>query len=551
MKRLSALCLYIICVSAAFAALPPREVRAVWLTTLSGLDWPRSAATTPEGFARQRQSLCQTLDSLRAAGINTVLFQTRIRATSAYASPFEPWDGVFTGTPGLAPDYDPLALAVDECHRRGMELHAWVVAFPLGRDAALRRLGRSALTRRRPELCRRAGDQWYMDPGLPGVAEYLGALCADIARRYDVDGIHLDYIRYPERGIPFDDRATYRRHGHGQPRDRWRREAVTRCVRAVHDSVRRVKPWVRLSCSPVGKHADLARYSSRGWNARDAVYQDAQAWLRAGWMDLLFPMMYFTGDHFYPFAADWQEQSAGRPVVPGLGIYFLSPAERDWPLRTVERQMRFVRRLGMGQAYFRSRFLTADTKGLYRFMADEFYARPALTPAMTWVDSIAPPAPAVRVERLGHSLRLSWPAVADNAPGGVAYCVYALTGGEWRPLSLRQSATSYAYAPALPARLTVPLAVTALDRYGNESRPAIVGLGAEAVPTPACVVADSLPLPPLDAEFVLLTDAAGRPVMTVRPTRSLAVGALAPGFYSVRTLDARGRSHRVAAFVKR
>ena len=254
--------------------------RAVWLTTLSGLDWPRRAATTPEGFARQRQSLCQTLDSLRAAGINTVLFQTRIRATSAYASPFEPWDGVFTGTPGLAPDYDPLALAVDECHRRGMELHAWVVAFPLGRDAALRRLGRSALTRRRPELCRRAGDQWYMDPGLPGVAEYLGALCADIARRYDVDGIHLDYIRYPERGIPFDDRTTYRRHGHGQPRDRWRREAVTRCVRAVHDSVRRVKPWVRLSCSPVGKHADLARYSSRGWNARDAVYQDAG---RAGW----------------------------------------------------------------------------------------------------------------------------------------------------------------------------------------------------------------------------------------------------------------------------
>ena len=167
-------------------------------------------------------------------------------------------------------------------------------------------------------------------------------------------------------------------------------------------------------------------------------------------------------------------------------------------------------------------------------MADEFYARPALTPAMTWVDSIAPPAPAVRAERRGHSLRLSWPAVADNAPGGVAYCVYALTGGEWRPLSLRQSATSYAYAPALPARLTVPLAVTALDRYGNESRPAIVGLGDEAVPTPACVVADSLPLPPLDAEFVLLTDVAGRPVMTVRPTRSLAVGALAPGFYSVK-----------------
>ena len=550
MKRLSALCLYIICVSAALAALPPREVRAVWLTTLSGLDWPRRAATTPEGFARQRQSLCQTLDSLRAAGINTVLFQARIRATSAYASPFEPWDGVFTGTPGLAPDYDPLALAVDECHRRGMELHAWVVAFPLGRDAVLRRLGRSALTRRRPELCRRAGDQWYMDPGLPGVAEYLGALCADIARRYDVDGVHLDYIRYPERGIPFDDRATYRRYGAGQPRAQWRREAVTRCVRAVHDSVRRVKPWVRLSCSPVGKHADLARYSSRGWNARDAVFQDAQAWLRQGLMDMLFPMMYFAGDHFYPFAADWQEQSAGRPVVPGLGIYMLSPRQKDWPLGLIERELHFVRHLGMGQAYFRSRFLTDDVKGVYRFLAVEFYTSQALPPAMTWVDSVAPDAPAVALQRGGHALNLSWPRVYDNRPGGVTYNVYVDEGYGPRPLSLRQTDTVFRVSPVLPVLRRTTYLVTAMDRYGNESRPACVSLGRMPAVLSSYVVNESVALPPCDAEFILVTDATGRHVFTARPSTHLGVARLAPGFYTVRTLDARGRSHVLTTFVK-
>ncbi len=551
MKVLITLLSFLFSLSLAGASILPREVRAVWLTTLRGLDWPSRPASTPEGWAAQRRALCATLDSLREAGINTVLFQTRIRGTVAYPSAIEPWDEVFSGTPGVAPDYDPLALAVEECHRRGMELHAWVVAFPLGRATAVNRLGSRALPRRRPELCRRASDQWYMDPGVPGTAEYLAALCGEIVRRYDVDGIHLDYIRYPETGIPFDDKATYRQYGRGRNRAEWRRDNVTRCVQAIHDTVRAAKPWVKLSCSPVGKYADLARYSSRGWNARDAVYQDAQAWLKAGWMDILFPMMYFTGDHFYPFAVDWQEQSAGRIVAPGLGIYMLSPREKNWSFDVIERELHFVRRLGMGQAYFRSRFLTDDTKGIYRFLSGEFYDTPALSPAMTWVDSIAPPATAVRLERVGQRLRLSWDAVEDNAPGGVSYCVYVSRDGLLRPLSLRQQGLSYDYEPALPSRLGDTLVVTALDRFGNESLPAFASLDRRGDAPLSRVVGDSLLLPPTEAEYLLVLDAAGRPVHTARATRRLCVARLAPGYYIVRTLTASGRSDRLAAFVKR
>ncbi len=552
MKRLLLLSLYIICAAIpATAALIEREVRAVWLTTLSGLDWPSRPATTSAGFERQRQELRDILDRLHAAGINTVLFQTRVRSTVVYPSALDPWDGAFTGRPGQAPDYDPLQLAVDECHRRGMELHAWVVAFPICKVNAERSLGRAALPRRRPDLCRRAGDQWLMDPGAPGTPGYLASLCSEIVRRYDVDGIHLDYIRYPEAGIPFDDRTTYRRYGKGQPLPDWRRANVTRCVQAIHDSVKRLKPWVKLSCSPVGKHADLARYSSRGWNARDAVYQDAQAWLRQGLMDLLFPMMYFTGDHFYPFAADWQEQSAGRPVVPGLGIYFLSPREKDWPLGTIEREMRFVRRLGMGQAYFRSRFLTDDVKGLYGLLADDFYATPALPPAMTWEDSIPPAQPAVCLHKEGYDLYLDWPEAHDNRPGRIAYNVYVDAGYGPRPLSLLPTERTIRQSPALTALLLATIAVTAIYRYGNESRPALITPGKALSPLPAFIVTDSLTLPPLDAEFLLLSDATGRPVLTLRTTTRIAVRSLAPSFYTVRTLDARGTSHRVAAFVKK
>ena len=115
------------------AQTPKREVRAVWLTTLSNLDWPLTKATNPSTRERQKQQLCDILDKLAAANVNTVLLQTRIRATTLYPSDYEPWDACLTGKAGQDPGYDPLQFAIEQCHRRGMELHAWVVAIPVGK----------------------------------------------------------------------------------------------------------------------------------------------------------------------------------------------------------------------------------------------------------------------------------------------------------------------------------------------------------------------------------------------------------------------------------
>lgn len=445
-----------------------REYRAVWLCTLGGMDWPgRLYAQTPHKASLQRRALCQTLDRLQAAGINTILFQTRIRATVAYASKFEPWDGAFSGTPGVAPPYDVLQFAVEEAHRRGMELHAYLVAYPICSQTQARQLGRDALPLRRPDLCVKCGDRWMMDPGAPGTAEYLAALCREIVEGYDVDGIHLDYIRYPEREIAFSDARTYARYGNGQPKAAWRRDNVTRTVRLIHRTVRSVRPWVKLSCSPIGKYADLPRQGSRGWNARDAVSQDVRQWMREGLMDVIFPMMYFDNEHFYPFLFDWQQNAYRRPVVPGLGIYFLSPSEGNWELAQVRRQLNVARqqRTG-GQAFFRSRFLLDDHQGILPLVTD-FYRQPALTPPMTWLDSIPPAAPRFSTRIVGDALDIRWEAVSDATP--VVYNLYRLEASGPQLVAHHLRSTQHLLRPALPARLHDTYVVVAMDAYGNES----------------------------------------------------------------------------------
>ena len=354
--------------------MPKHEIRAVWLTTIGGIDWPHSY-----NASQQKEELIRTLDELKAAGVNTVLLQTRVRGTTIYPSALEPWDGCMSGHPGKSPGYDPLQLCIDECHRRGMELHAWVVTIPVGK---WNNLGCKQLRQKYPKLIRKIGDDGYMIPEQAETANYLARFCREIASRYDVDGIHLDYIRYPETW------PKARKRGEGAER----RANITRIVRAIYQAVKQEKRWVKLSCSPIGKYDDLLRYRSGGWNDRTAMSQDVQQWLREGIMDQIYPMMYFRANQFFPFAIDWQEHAYGRSVAAGLGIYFLDPREGRWQLDDITRQMYVVRQLGLGHCYFRSKFFTDNVKGILRF-AREFDAQPALVPPMTWEGKEAPTSP--------------------------------------------------------------------------------------------------------------------------------------------------------------
>ena len=520
---------------------PKYEVRAAWVTTLYALDWPKTKATSPETTRRQQEELCDLLDRLKAAGINTVLFQTRSRGDVSYPSRIEPFSTVFTGQPAGNPGYDPLAFAVEQCHRRGMEIHAWMVAIPVGNAKHARALGRLSVTRKQPAICMTYRGVNLLNPAHPKTREYLASLVCEVVERYDVDGIHLDYLRYPEHAARFPDGAEYRRSGRDRSLAQWRRDNITAIVRHIYREVKVRKPWVKVSTCPVGRLHDTDRYPAGGWNALDAVYQDAAAWLSEGIQDQIYPMMYYSGNFFYPFALDWAEHAAGRQVVPGLGIYCLDAKEGNWPLSEVERQIRFTRKAiargqngpkeggklkeddkprgngefsgggemmnrggemnrgdkpngggepydegpgtkGLaGQGHYRAEFLVNNTKGLYDLLQSDLYSTPALVPPMTWLDSIPPTAPTgLTVTRLADGyLRLTWQPSTDNdsrtQPTYVVYGNRSPQGPDTNDprciLAAGLRETSYIYAPDLPWQECSSFAVTAVDRYGNESLP--------------------------------------------------------------------------------
>ena len=438
----------------ASAQMPKHEIRAVWITTISGLDWPRSHSATS-----QQRELTDILDKLQQANINTVLIQARVRASTIYPSNNEPWDICLTGTAGRAPGYDPLKFCIDECHKRGMECHAWIVTIPVGKWNAD---GCKKLRARYPNLIRKIGDEGYMDPEESETGDYLAQVCADVTRRYDVDGIHLDYIRYPETWKLKVSRPQGRQN-------------ITNIVRKIHKAVKAEKSWVKLSCSPVGKYDDLSRYQSFGWNANTTVCQDAQGWLRDGLMDALFPMMYFQGNHFYPFAVDWKEHSYGRHLAPGLAIYMLHPREKNWDLDVIRREMNVLRQQGLGVTFFRSKFFTDNVKDVYTFTQD-FNPYPALIPPMDWVTAPAPrPATRLSVSHGAASDLLSWQGAPSKKEE--SYLLYNIYASDRYPVDTEDPACLVA-TRLQGQTLTVPhlgrslnYAVTVTDRYGRESTP--------------------------------------------------------------------------------
>ncbi len=482
MKRLLltiSLCL-IYFLSPLQAQSPKHEVRAAWVTVVYGLDWPRSKATTQQGVRQQKAELIEILDKLHAANFNTVLFQTRLRGELVYPSPIEPMSSILTNKVNGDPGYDPLQFAIEECHKRGMELHAWIVAIPLGGKRHHTTLGAQSVTKKKRNLCVTYKNEHFLNPGNPDTKEYLLNITKEIVSRYDVDGVHYDYLRYPEHARNFPDKYDFQRYAKGRTLAQWRRDNLTDIVRHLYNGVKQLKPWVKVSTCPVGKYGDLTRYSSRGWNAIDAVYQDPQGWLGEGIQDQIYPMMYYKKDNFYPFALDWQEQSNGRHVVPGLGIYFLDPSEGNWTRDEVDRQLNFIRHTNMaGAGHYRVEFLMKNSQGLYDELKENHYAHPALQPAMPWLDNVAPSAPTqlkVTKNRDGYT-QLSWNASTDNDKGNAPrYTVYAsnsypvdITKAE-NIIATQVVGTTYIYSSILPWKEYTHFAVTAIDRYGNESK---------------------------------------------------------------------------------
>lgn len=536
---------------------PKYEVRAVWLTTIGGIDWPHSYAQSERSAEKQKEELRAILDRLQKANINTVLLQTRIRATTIYPSQYEPWDGCLSGFPGKSPGYDALQFAIDECHKRGMEVHAWVVTIPVGKWNSY---GCRQLRKRFPRLIKRIDQDGYMDPEATQTGCYLAEMCREIVQRYDVDGIHLDYIRYPE---------TWKfRIGKDQARGN-----ITRIVEKIHQAVKQEKPWVKMSCSPIGKFDDLSRYWSHGWNAYTKVAQDAQTWLKDGLMDELFPMMYFRGDQFFPFAIDWKEHSYGKIIAPGLGIYFLDPKEGKWNISDITSELYHLRNIGEGHAFFRNKFLLDNHQGVYDFVTAHFNRYPALVPPMTWESNKRPQQPVTLcIEENEGTTTLRWdnrlqyedgtaiktPSIYNNVYASKEYPVdvhdarnLILTRTTRRQLTTRTDNTPTYYA------------VTTTDGFGNESRAKQLNQTAVVKTATrygkACrltTTGESIILPSsiheTDCQYIIVKNMQEQAVYITKPqNRKINIKKIKDGIYTLNCVNYRNIEHTLGTFIKK
>ncbi len=451
-----------------FAHTPKYEMRAVWLTTNWGLDWPSRPVNSIADVAIQQKELTDILDELQRLGINTLFFQARVRGEVFYASVYEPWASVLSR--GKNPGYDPLAFVITECHRRAMECHAWIVTFPVGSDKQVRRRGDRSIVARHRSWCKRQSGEWYLDPGNPEVEGYLKNIVHELVSKYDIDGLHLDYIRYPDNARRFPDSDSFRRWGGSSiSLAQWREANISRIVATVYDEVKRLKPWVKVSSAPLGRYASLPGFPA-SWSCKEAAYQDPQSWLLNGKHDFIAPMMYYKECDYYPFVYDWAARCPELSVVSGLGVYRLEPKEGNWQWQEVKRQVEETRKIGVGQSYFRYENLYRHT-ALSQWLSCEFYQTPALTPPVRnrVMRSVDTPCDLQVVTHYGESW-LSWLPVN----GATTYIIYAademidIHRGDHIVAILSKDVHSI----VLPTECSF-YAVTARDRYGNESPPAL------------------------------------------------------------------------------
>ncbi|MCX7876688.1 MAG: family 10 glycosylhydrolase [Melioribacteraceae bacterium] len=298
-----------------------RETRAVWIATNYRLDWPPSTYDVE----KQKKSLIEIFDNLKEKNFNTVFFQVRFNGTVLFKSSFEPLSYYITGEVDGDASYDPLQFAIEQAHYHGIEIHAWLnmnLVFSGNEDKIF--TNPNHIAQRKPEWIVEYKNQneksFWLDAGLPEVRNYLSDLILEMVENYDVDGINLDYIRYP--GKNFEDDFSFQVHGKGLPRDEFRRKNINSLVKEIYDKVKSLRPEIKVGASPIGVYRKLKGMIS--WESYSDLYQDSYGWLKEKIVDYLSPQIYWALDEnpkFDILAKDWIENSNGRNIILGIGAF--------------------------------------------------------------------------------------------------------------------------------------------------------------------------------------------------------------------------------------
>ena len=475
---------------------PPvaREFRAAWVASVANIDWPsRPGLATWD----QQAELLQILNRAVALRLNAVILQVRPAADALYASRHEPWSEYLTGEMGRAPEpmYDPLAFAVEEAHKRGLELHAWFNPFRAHHPSGTQNdFAATHVSRAQPGVVRTYGRQLWLDPGDPAVRRHSLRVILDVVRRYDVDGVHIDDYFYPYRerdsagvSIDFPDSASYARYRRGGgtlARDDWRRRNVDEFVRELYAGVRSTKRWVKVGVSPFGIWRPGHPEPVRGLDAYQEIYADSRRWLENGWLDYFSPQLYWpAAAPEQPYSALlrwWVERNAKRRHIwPGNFTSRVGGADarQPWAPGEILEQVRLTRAQpgAGGNVHFSMRALMQNRAGIADSLAAGPYAAPALVPASPWLGAARPARPTARVRRdtVAGGLAVTMaPAASGKAPR--LWVVQARFPGGWSTAVLPGWQRTHTLTTSDSAAAPAVVAVTAVDRLGNASPAALV-----------------------------------------------------------------------------
>jgi uncharacterized lipoprotein YddW (UPF0748 family) len=536
-------------------ASPKREFRGIWIATVENIDWPSYKNLSSD---QQKQEFITIIDRLKKDKFNAVFIQIRPSSDALYESSIEPWSEWLTGQQGRSPSpyYDPLKFMIDECHKRGIEIHAWFNPFRSVMNVSTSSISSQHVSRMHPSWNITYGNYKWLNPGLPEVRSYVLKVVMDVVRRYPIDGVHFDDYFYPYqiKNQKFHDEQTFSQYSRGiRNHENWRRDNINLFVQSVSDSIKKVKPGLKFGISPSGiwknKSNDHLGSSTRGSESFYATSSDSRKWLKEGWIDYLVPQVYWHIGNIradYKTIADWwNDNSFGKNIYMGESVYRLASDNHiAWSNASqIPNQIKLNRRLNniKGNVFFNTTSVLKNPLGLEDSLKNNYYKYFALTP-QTNANDKSKPLPPVNpaFQNVNGQILLNWNRQPNthNSNSPSYYVIYRFNEHDKIDISQSDKITVVLYGSESswmdPQRVSNPqgltYVITSLDQSGNESSDDC-RISSSTVP-----IAKNLP-----AISIHSTNPNSLSVNNINTTASVSIHLASSGFITLSLYDLSGR----------
>ncbi|MDL2211051.1 family 10 glycosylhydrolase [Bacteroides sp. OttesenSCG-928-M17] len=466
---------------------PKREFRGAWIQAVNGQFQGMSTE-------KMQKTLIEQLNALHEAGINAVIFQVRPEGDALYDSPYEPWSRFLTGVQGKVPMpfWDPMTFMIEECHKRGMEFHAWINPYRVKTNLRTQ-LAANHIYHKHPEWFVEYDNKLFFNPALTESRKHICKIVTDIVTRYDIDAIHMDdyFYPYPVPGLEYPDEASFARYGTGfDSKADWRRNNVNVLIRQLNETIKGVKPWVKFGISPFGVYrnqsSDPMGSNTQALQNYDDLYADVLLWAREGWIDYNIPQIYWHVGHpradYETLIHWWARNTENRPLFIGHSV--MNTVQNADPenanINQLPRKMalqRSYQTIGGSCQWPASSVI--ENAGKYKdALMVEYHKYPALVPVFDFIDNKAP-GKVRKVKNVwtedGYILFWTEPKAETEMDKAIQYVVYRFENGEKTDINdashiVAITRNAYYKLPYENGKKKYRYVVTALDRLHNESK---------------------------------------------------------------------------------